>query len=77
MELIKSNYRTVMILEDNAIDLFIAEEVIKKNTFAENVITYKCALKAFEFIKTVKDTNDLPSVIFTDINLGESSGFNL
>lgn len=75
MELMKSNYKTVMIIEDNSIDLFIAEEIIKKNNFAENVLTYKCALQAFEFIMTIKDTNDLPSVIFTDINLGESSGF--
>jgi CheY-like chemotaxis protein len=75
MELIKSNYRTVMLIEDNAIDLFIAEEIIKKNNFAESIITYKCALQAFHYIQSIKENTDLPNVIFTDINLGESSGF--
>lgn len=76
MEVMKSKYRTVMIIEDNAIDLFIATKVIKNNNFAEKIINYDSAFDAFRHVQSVKEHSDLPDIIFVDLNLGDTTGFD-
>lgn len=68
-------YKTVLIIEDNSIDLFIAKEVIKKNNFAENIVSYNCVSDAFNYIESLTNDSSFPDIIFTDINLGNATGF--
>ncbi|HYD22843.1 MAG TPA: response regulator [Flavipsychrobacter sp.] len=71
-----SRYQTVMVVDDNEIDRYIAEGVIIKNRFAGKVIIAESAADALSFIEAHADKpGELPQVIFLDINMPEMNGF--
>lgn len=76
MESINTKYRNLMIIEDNTIDLYITREVIKRNNFAKNITEFNCAVKAFDHFISIKNSDDFPEIIFTDVNLGINTGFD-
>ena len=72
-----SRYQTVMVVDDNEIDRYIAEGVIIKNRFSEKVIVAESAADALSFIEAHADKpGELPQVIFLDINMPEMYGFD-
>ena len=72
-----SRYQTVMVVDDNEIDRYIAEGVIIKNRFSEKVIVAESAADALSFIEAHADKpGELPQVIFLDINMPEMNGFD-
>lgn len=70
-----SKFDRVMIVDDNNIDIYIAKQMIKKNNFAENIITFNCPFEAFKYLKTITDVHFLPNIILLDLNLDGVSGF--
>lgn len=80
-EQVSSKHKVIMLVDDNNIDNFINEKVIKKSNFTENVFVHTNAKSALEFLKNLETLkNDvvpsvLPSVIFLDINMPGSDGF--
>lgn len=76
MNKIDTKLDTIMIIDDNNIDIYIANQVMKSTNFAKNIITFNCALEAFKFISFTKDKNLLPEIIFLDLNLNGISGFD-
>ena len=69
-------YNTVMIIDDNNIDVFITTQVLKNANFATNTVTFNCALEAFKYISNTEDETVLPEIIFLDLNLDGISGFD-
>jgi CheY-like chemotaxis protein len=70
-------YKNVMVIDDNAIDLYIAEMVMSTTRFAEKVICIGSAKEALEYLKPLYESPDeLPSLIFLDINMPEMTGFD-
>jgi len=66
-----------MIIDDNYIDRYIAQTTIKKAGFANDIISFDGALQAFQYLKEQKDNSEqLPDVIFLDINMPEFTGFD-
>lgn len=71
-----------MLIDDNEIDNFINEKLIKAYYFAENVYVHTSAKSALEFLKNVDVTLDevpenlIPAYIFLDINMPILDGFN-
>lgn len=66
-----------MVIDDNQIDLYIAEMVMATTGFAEKVISVSSAKEALAYLKPLYDnTEELPDLIFLDINMPEMSGFD-
>ncbi|MGZ4048748.1 MAG: response regulator [Bacteroidia bacterium] len=76
-----SGNKTVMLIDDNDIDNFINEKMIKSSHFAENVYVHTSAKSALEFLKNISILNNAPtelspSYIFLDINMPILDGFH-
>ena len=70
-------YKCVMVIDDNQIDLYIAEKVMETTRFAEKVICVSSAREALAYLKPLHDKPDeLPGLIFLDINMPEMTGFD-
>jgi len=70
-------YKNVMVVDDNQIDLYIAEMVMMTTGFAEKVICVGSAREALEYLRPLDESSDgLPTLIFLDINMPEMTGFD-
>ena len=66
-----------MVVDDNQIDLYIAEMVMATTKFAEQVICVGSAREALDYLRPLNDRPDeLPHLIFLDINMPEMTGFD-
>ena len=69
-------FETVMIIDDNTIDLYISSRLIIKNNFGKKVIEYSDAREALQYLQDNQDNiAALPQVIFVDIYMPLMSGF--
>jgi CheY-like chemotaxis protein len=66
-----------MVIDDNQIDLYIAEMVMTTTQFAEKVICVSSAREALAYLEPLDEKPDeLPGLIFLDINMPEMTGFD-
>jgi len=73
---LEAKFEKVMIIDDNAIDLYITKRIIIKNKFGENVLEYFSAEKALQYLQDHQEhLNMLPQIIFIDIHMPVMSGF--
>lgn len=77
---ISSAFKYVMLIDDNDIDNFINERIIKGFLFAENVYIHSGSQSALEFLNNLQKLETppddlLPSIIFLDINMPVMDGF--
>jgi CheY-like chemotaxis protein len=69
-------YKKVMVVDDNEIDLYVAEFVMKNAKFSEEVICMKSGVDALEYLRPlISDPDEIPQFIFLDINMPEMTGF--
>lgn len=72
----ESKFETVMVIDDNLIDLYIASRMITKNNFGKKVLLYTNAEEALAFLtENQYETTLLPQIIFIDIYMPRMSGF--
>lgn len=69
-------FETVMIIDDNLVDLYIISRMITKNNFGKNVLHYTEAEEAIKYLQENQDDiSKLPQIIFVDIYMPLMSGF--
>ena len=69
-------FESVMIIDDNAIDLYISSRLIIKNYFGKKVLEYSDANEALKYLQDNQhNISVLPQVIFVDIYMPLMSGF--
>ncbi len=69
-------HKKIMLVDDNPIDRFTANISLKKNGFAEEVILKESAMEALDYLQQhIGLPEELPSLIFLDINMPEMNGF--
>ncbi len=70
------NFESVLIIDDNLIDLYIAARMITKNNFGKKVLQYSSAIEALQYLQENQENiPGLPDVIFVDIYMPGMSGF--
>jgi len=70
-------YKKAMVIDDNEIDLYIAEMLMATTGFAEKVVCVSSAREALAYLKSLNaDPDSLPQFIFLDINMPEMTGFD-
>lgn len=73
---LQPKFETVMIIDDNTIDLYISSRLIIKNYFGKKVLEYSDAKEALKYLQDHQDNIDkLPQIIFVDIYMPMMSGF--
>ncbi|WP_264536646.1 two-component system response regulator [Flavobacterium sp. N1736] len=71
-----AKFETVMIIDDNMIDLYIASRMITQNNFGNKVLLHTTAEEAIKYLQHNQDTiSELPQIIFVDIYMPLMSGF--
>ncbi|MGB3948532.1 MAG: response regulator [Bacteroidia bacterium] len=76
----KTKHTLVMLVDDNEIDNYMNEMVIKGALFSETVFIYSCGVAAIEFFRNIKEgkfcyNKLLPTYIFVDLNMPIMNGF--
>lgn len=65
--------KLAVLIDDNDIDLFVQKRFIEINRFAGQVITFRSPSEALEYFTR---GNDLPEIIFLDLNMPVMDGFD-
>jgi response regulator RpfG family c-di-GMP phosphodiesterase len=65
-------YKTIMIIDDSGMDMYMTNQIIQKNEFAKEVVMFSDAYNAIAYLRS---TAAKPSIIFCDIQMPLMSGF--
>jgi CheY-like chemotaxis protein len=76
MEPVKTyKYKKVMVIDDSEIDRYIAEQVIRRSNFAQEVVIQESPVEALNILRAITDPGDVPGLVFVDIRMPEMEGF--
>jgi CheY-like chemotaxis protein len=70
-----ARYKKVLVIDDDEVDLFITKRLLQSALFANEIVLKKSIAEALEYIANlIRDSEDLPEIIFLDLNMpGEDS----
>jgi two-component SAPR family response regulator len=68
-------YRKVLVIDDKELDLFIVKKLVHLTSFADEVAMSTSASDALSYLKTIKNPDEFPQLIFLDIHMPEINGF--
>jgi CheY-like chemotaxis protein len=67
----------VLLIDDNEIDLFFHDKLIKYQGISEDIVSFTAAQPALEYLADYKNSTDIPpTLILLDIQMPEMDGFD-
>jgi CheY-like chemotaxis protein len=70
-------YKKVVIIDDSKIDHFVSNAMIRKSSFAEEVVNFNAAEAALVYLGSFAHNPDgFPEIILLDINMPAMDGFD-
>lgn len=66
----ESLFKSIVLIDDNEIDIFIAEKIMQSCNFSENIIKINKTIDVFEWLKNLHPV-DTPDYIFIDMNMNQ------
>ena len=79
VQTIDFKYKSVMLIDDNAIDNLINQKMIEACSFSERITCFSGGLSALDFLKNIDkgglSDELIPEIIFLDINMPYLDGF--
>lgn len=74
----KTYFDTVCVIEDNPIDVLLIEQAITHSNFAREILVFEGPEMALNWFKSLNpETDQIPEVIFLDLNMPKYNGFEL
>jgi len=72
----QSNHALVMLVDDSTIDNFVNKKIIERYAFSASVLTFTKARQALRYLlKLNQSGEEVPEVLFLDLNMPEIDGF--
>jgi CheY-like chemotaxis protein len=69
-------FKKVLILDDDALDLYVSKRVLKNSSFAEEVIATATVKDAMDYIRSNTAPGSFPDFIFLDLNMPGQNGLD-
>jgi len=67
----------VLLIDDNDIDNYINNHIVKKSKISDKISIKNSAIKALEYLESIKDNvEEFPDLIFLDIGMPIMNGFD-
>ena len=74
---LKTKFDSVMIIDDNETDIYIASHIVMMNNFAKKIFEYSSSQEALKYLQDNQENiNALPEIIFLDIHMPVMNGFD-
>ena len=72
-----ARYKTVLIIDDDEMDIYISNRIITTSLFAQEVILKNCVTSALDYLeKLIFTSAHLPEIIFLDLDMPGKNGFD-
>ena len=71
-----SKFSEVLLIEDDPITVLVCDRMIKMTSFADKVTTCENGQIAIELITSLEASQNLPPIIFLDINMPVMNGWD-
>jgi CheY-like chemotaxis protein len=70
-------YKKVLIVDNDEMDIFISDRIIKSSLFASEVVLKNCVTSALNYLeKIIFESGVLPEIIFLDLDMPGKNGFD-
>lgn len=67
-------FKTILVIDDEEIDVFLAEKMLRGENYSDNIITFNNAKMALSFLENIKEQSELPDLILLDLSMPAFTG---